>query len=131
MKAIFQTVFNDQEGNCLQAAIASVLEVPLDTVPHFALEPEHTWWQSMNSWMQARHGLAVICVVDGWDAPKVYHLITGLSPRGVEHATVGYAGEIVHDPHPRSDVQPLQRQFRKWWFFVPVDPARSKVALLS
>jgi hypothetical protein len=114
-----------------QASLASILELPLDAVPHFALEPDATWWQSLNTWMQARHGLAVICVVDGWEAPKVYHLITGLSPSGVEHATVGCGGIIVHDPHPRAEGRELRPQFRKWWFFVAVDPARSKVAPLS
>ena len=35
MKPVYQTIFGKENGNCLQAVVASVLELPLDEVPHF------------------------------------------------------------------------------------------------
>jgi len=35
MKKIYQTIFKKGNGNCLQAAAASLLEIDLELVPHF------------------------------------------------------------------------------------------------
>jgi hypothetical protein len=40
-----------------------------------------------------------------WPYPVASHYVGGgESPRGVEHAVVMFAGEIVHDPHPAQDM---------------------------
>ena len=35
MKKVYQTIISIENGNCMQAALASLLELPLNKVPHF------------------------------------------------------------------------------------------------
>lgn len=142
MKPVFQTntgrgpKFNEECGNCLQAALASVLELPLDTVPHFVeqahvLDPdsETKWAELMNAWLIREFGLCVVYVqyVDndprnnGWK-PAGYHLLSGTSPRGSMHETVGYQGALIHDPHPAGGGVSGDLMVG---LFVRVDPARN------
>lgn len=46
MIKIYQTIIDKGHGNCMQAAIASLFEVPLETVPHF-LEHGENWFSIM------------------------------------------------------------------------------------
>jgi len=139
---IFQTelgrgpAFDEPHGNCLQAAIASLLELPMAQVPHAVLLADDVWWESLQAWSRRTIGMDLVafpaCDLTRW-TPESYHLITGKSPRGVEHATVGLRGRVVHDPHPSSrefagevallDMR-LQTDGRLWWFFIPINPAR-------
>ena len=34
------------------------------------------------------------------EVPPVYHLMSGLSPRGFGHRCVGFGGQVLWDPHP-------------------------------
>ncbi|MFJ8006092.1 hypothetical protein [Streptomyces fagopyri] len=99
MRPVSQTILHDdpagRPGNCLQAAIASLLELPLDEVPHFILHED---------WLER---LAEFCLAHGYqpimrnpDAPVAYGMAWGLSERGVRHAVVWIDGEIAWDPHP-------------------------------
>jgi hypothetical protein len=83
------------QGNCLQAAVASLLDLPLDEVPHFA---EHEDWLERLCDFGAEHGFKVIY------RPPATEGVTGLafgpSARGVKHAVVWVNGEMAWDPHP-------------------------------
>ncbi len=86
-------------GNCLQACVASIFDLPLDQVPHFVAQ--QNWWGSLEAWLGER-GLVPIWVPRGdvfpWNA---HYLATGNSPRGpFKHVVVERNGEMVHDPHP-------------------------------
>jgi hypothetical protein len=83
-------------GNCMQAAVASVLGFPLDAVPHFG---QFMWWpQALELWLR---GLGFTLKGDRTDTiPDRLCVVGGQSPRGVKHMVVGYSGEIVWDPHP-------------------------------
>ncbi|MHA6764706.1 hypothetical protein [Streptacidiphilus sp. PAMC 29251] len=82
-------------GNCLQAAVASLLDLDLDDVPHFA---EHDdWLNRMVDWANAR----------GWKVQQrppaaivPIGIAYGPSVRGVTHAVVFSFGDQVWDPHP-------------------------------
>lgn len=85
-------------GNCVQAAVACLLDMDLDDVPHFAriggwLEWLCTW-AALNGWLVLRHN-------PGYQARMA--IASGPSPRGVQHAVVMLDGEIVWDPHPSRD----------------------------
>ncbi len=99
MKPVMQTRFGD-EGNCLQAAIASLMELPLDGVPDFV---ERDWWGTLQRWLHPM-GLYPIIVRagSGGRVPSSvgYYLISGKSPRGWDHMVVAKEGEVAHDPHP-------------------------------
>lgn len=92
-------------GNCTQACLASILAMPLEAVPHFALLGVHHYMSLMLLWLQSV-GYEAGMDKDDFDSeglkPMQLHLIGGIGPRGVAHAVVGATdtGEMVHDPHP-------------------------------
>jgi hypothetical protein len=79
-------------GNCLQAAVASLLDLDLGGVPHFA---EHDDWLERLVEFGAARGYRVVY------RPRPVEF--GRSPRDVPHAVVVIDGEIVWDPHPSRD----------------------------
>ena len=121
MIPVYQTDFGCGRGNCLQACIASILELPLEDVPHFSLEEE--WREARDNFLK-QFDLYMI-EVDAEACRKIghhlygYHIIAGPAPGqpydGLWHAVVGYNGEIVHDPHPKS--RGLEKEVQ-WDIFV-------------
>ena len=83
-------------GNCLQAAVATVLDMPLEAVPHFS---QFLWWPHAMSLWAAGHGLKV-CGERTSVIPDRLCVVGGKSPRGVMHSVVGEHGAIAWDPHP-------------------------------
>lgn len=80
-------------GNCLQAAVATLLRLPLEAVPNF-LQTED-WWLSLDRFA-ARHGYVML---PGGTSEPIFGLAFGPSPRGIQHAVVHRDG-AVWDPHP-------------------------------
>lgn len=100
-------------GNCLQAAVASLLELEVDEVPHFAVYVD--WFAAMRRWARERGGdftyfsLPPDEYADAWETVVAWGrehgthvLLSGHSPRGpFLHVVVGNVDlEVVHDPHP-------------------------------
>lgn len=107
MKPVFQTLPNPEGvGNCLQACIASILELSLEQVPHFALwydSPD--WHEKMNDWLMQTAGIYAITVAANsmyLEKTYGYALLNGLSERGVMHSVVMKDGVMVHDPYPNG-----------------------------
>jgi len=130
MTPVFQTDRTATSGNCLQASLASVLEVPIETVPHFSRdESDETFYDAVRCWLIREHGLTFMCFPDSFwsEHQPVYHLISGKTPCGTEHVVVARDGAVVHDPagHPPERVKALLAE-RTYWFFIAVDPSRSK-----
>jgi hypothetical protein len=104
MTPVTQTILHDPDsgtvGNCMQAAIATLLDLPLDDVPHFA---EHDDWDiRLGVWCHDR-GL-LWCKFGVQTLPEwVPCLLTGKSPRGIAHVVVGRGLSTVWDPHPSRD----------------------------
>lgn len=123
MKPVDQTLFHGepgQIGNCMQAAVASLLELDLDDVPHFAAI-EHGWWEAFLEFCAARGFAVVIC--DPAPSSELLGLAGGPSPRGVLHMVVARGDEVVHDPHPsRAGLEAI----RETWYLVPFDPAAAR-----
>ena len=86
-----------RQGNCLQAAVASLLDLPLDDVPHF-LEQGENWFGAVQ-----RFAWSIDYDVRYWSAehePPEFGLALGMSVRGVDHCVVVIDGEHAWDPHP-------------------------------
>lgn len=120
------TLDTDIPGNCTQAAIASLLGLPLDAVPHFLLF-KGVWDSALTAWLSTRGlTLRVWTTSDAWAegwrqlgvevapleaAPaEGLLLLSGPSPRGdFLHLVVGERSRtfdgwaLVWDPHPDSD----------------------------
>ena len=101
-------------GNCLQAAVASLLDLDVDAVPHFAVYVN--WFGAMRRWARTRdadftyfpipvpdqYAEAWAWYQDWGREHQAYVLLSGPSPRGpFWHVVVGNVDlETVHDPHP-------------------------------
>ena len=120
MKPVFQDVFGKPRGNCRDACICSLLEIPLSDFPVGWVgdgtgwrEPEGCdWIARLNEvlrpwrvrWVQVPEATMA------WSSPGTLAILSGPSPRSepgqeMSHAVVGrYVRggdwEIVHDPHP-------------------------------
>lgn len=104
-------------GNCVQASLASLLDLQLEQVPHFALFGNR-WGGALVFWMAERGKRLHVfsdstADVEYWEywgvpvhplnyAPNAQMMIaTGPSHTGPwSHVVVWKAGELVHDPHP-------------------------------
>jgi len=100
VKPVHQTILGAPHGNCMQAAVASILELSLDEVPNFATYGD-MWVEALDEFLAA-YGLQSVRIDiadDGW-TPAGWHLIDGPSPRGpFWHTLVAYQGKPVHDPY--------------------------------
>ncbi len=89
-------------GNCLAAAIASVLELPLWMVPPFdQMFGRDDWSIRINQWLNKM--LKLKRVRTEGHHPELlpeFYMASGLSARGVLHAVIFRDGVMVHDPHP-------------------------------
>jgi hypothetical protein len=98
-------------GDCLRCCVASILDLPAASVPHFAGLPDPTvnWTGRLQNFLSAR-GQYYIEVTDipycwrrKWIRPLV--IAGGASPRGKwGHCVVGELSRegyrMIHDPHP-------------------------------
>lgn len=118
MKPVDQTRFGKPHGNCMQACIASILEVPLSEVPDPPVpEVETEWFEEYCERLAAIRVQLVTITFEGaqWNVPHgLYCILSGPGPRfhtdgtSIEHAVVGVSRregnvlhfDIVHDPHP-------------------------------
>lgn len=118
MRPVMQTVFptddNSLRGNCFAACLASVLELPLEDVPHVM---EHVdWRERTNAWLATRGLGAVEVNLTTEEAalyplpPGMWVLVAGHTTRHPErlHSVVartlsgGCTWEYMHDPHPEG-----------------------------
>lgn len=99
MREVTQSILHGdpsgRPGNCLQAAVASLLELDLDGVPHFI---------EYDDWLER---LRDFCLAHGYRPllrPPSAHVALGMawgpSERGVRHAVVWIDGMLAWDPHP-------------------------------
>lgn len=93
-------------GDCVSAAVASLLDREPHQVPHFIAASDidsRVWWYALkgwaatNGWTVTRRGL--LPRQENVPLPT-FGLACGPSERGVSHAVVAIDGQIVWDPHP-------------------------------
>lgn len=130
-----QTKFRDdatgERGNCVSAVVASLLHLPIESVPMF-VSPD--WRRELNEFLRP-YGLAFLAldqedparlrVVHGIEG--LYHASFGTSPRNanVRHACVGVDGDVAFDPHPdRSGLDPAHKIDDYPGVFVVLEPWR-------
>jgi hypothetical protein len=96
---------NGQHGDCLSAVLASLLHLPIESIPVFS--NEDTWVKELNTWLYP-FGLAYFLLDNLAEALEVYgihglwHDVSGNTTRStdVEHACVAHDGVMMFDPHP-------------------------------
>jgi hypothetical protein len=102
---VTQTLFAGETegvyGNCLQAAVASYFDLPLDAVPHFNTF-EHAWMDALQWWCYGKFRMSEE-YRGVTEIPQERCILLGRSNRGYGHAVVAEGGQIVWDPHPSRD----------------------------
>lgn len=130
MKPVDQTQFFDKDkgtnGNCQQAALASLLELPLDDVPNFMEQHKACkghFWELFFDFVRSKgfEPYERYATKDGAPTFRGYYLAYGPSSRGVSHAVVYKDGQLAHDPHPSRDGI---KAVETICLLVPLDPAR-------
>lgn len=111
-------VIQEGRSDCFRACVASILELPLATVPD---ADGADWLDGYNTWLAAR-GLALVVVPpSGGVIPQGYAIgVANAGSPDRDHAVVLHDGKIVHDPSP------LVRPLGTWaWgaVFAALDPA--------
>ncbi|ARV77204.1 hypothetical protein FDI21_gp033 [Pseudomonas phage Noxifer] len=117
-----QTVMHEPEqgryGNCMQACVASLLNLPLADVPHFHEDgcDVETFWERVEDWLADRHYL-----LRYGHPEKTLCIASGKTVRGTNHCVIMRDAELIHDPHP-SRVGIIRETNRM--YLLPNDPVQ-------
>lgn len=109
-----KTVTNDGHGNCLNACVASILELKLNEASNILPNTGGDWHQAWNDFLAEKgYRFATFFSVDDDDdsPPKGYSIATVYTDRiypdthpkagkQIAHAVVMFDGVLVHDPYP-------------------------------
>lgn len=114
---------DNPRANCLMAAVASILEVPIASLPDVTALAERgvPWYEALRRALEP-HGLVPVFYDQNSEqfppiAPAGYHIAMGISPRHEQrHAVVALDGVVVFDPHPtRGGI----REITDWAILMP------------
>ena len=115
-----------EQGNCLQACLASLFDLTLDEAFDCFQHTEGAWFLHFERWLADRNLACAIVPYDekltGWI--QGYHLIVTMSPRleGEHHMVVGHNGSVCFDPHPDAE-RDGPGQVKAFWLLTVRDPA--------
>lgn len=113
MRAVKQSLRHSPEtgvyGDCHRAALASVLELDLQQVPHFAASGPDGMHERVRDWLISRGLIDLSIPIGGGNladclqmlathVPSIPVLFGGTSRNGCGHTVVVMNGQIVHDP---------------------------------
>ncbi len=117
-----QTILHDPEkknyGNCMQACVASLLNIPLNDVPHFHHDgcDAVTFWDRVESFVE---GLGF--VINWGHQYDCLSIASGPTIRGTNHCVVVKEDKVIHDPHPsKAGLKETTHHFS----LIPVDPGK-------
>ena len=83
----------------MQACVASLLELPLEDVPHFPINGQFLALERYLKQFDIRPVGLPIGTIHPYN---VYYISTGVSDRGLRHAVICKDGLMIHDPHPNG-----------------------------
>jgi len=110
MTPVKQTIESNKQlkikGNCLQACVASLLDLPLEQVPHFVSFSDDEWVNIFLDFIYAKgyicEGYAPFSEINNESLKSGvddFFIVTGQSPRGIKHAVIYKKDQMFHDPH--------------------------------
>lgn len=136
MKKVYQTDLSPTTGNCFQACVASILELNLESIPHFmdeyTEENKHGWWHNFNEWLQSNLNMVSINenLTDEHRETWLKFLkdincytLAGIEcDNGLHHAVVLKGDKIVHNPWPSYEGN-FDEKIIDVQFLIPMNPA--------
>ena len=116
MIKVYQTIVSIGTGNCMQATVASLLELPLDDVPHFLLSKNlgsygmlKFFWEwgfepcYINRGKYNTEFMRRIAKFDGGVDGYFYAVVKSQTFENVSHAVIVDENlNVVHDPNPNQ-----------------------------
>lgn len=90
-------------GDCVRAAVASLLDLDPAQVPHFTCQDDTRVWPLALAAFATQHGWQISRRAYDGEALPEFGLAIGPSPRGISHAVVIRDGQIAWDPHPSRE----------------------------
>lgn len=131
MKPVDQKVIDPGYGDCMRAALASLLEYDIEHVPNFILLPRSIWkevfyiWLTCQGWKFTGKGYLSKNKINKNDSFNGYFLAVVPSKTydgKVDHAVViNKSGIVIHDPNPNKLYQNeniIQSNSLKYWYMV-------------
>ena len=113
MNKVYQTIVDKGHGNCMQAAVASLLDLDLDEVPNF-IEHGNEWYNIFDSFI-IKYGyepnyiqddtqtLLRVANFDNGVNGYFYGVVNSQTFEGITHAViVDRYLNIIHDPNPNG-----------------------------
>ncbi len=104
MIPIDQIIFDPKYGDCMRACVASILEVPIESIPNFMEDGPDRFEKAIRDWTKEQDFLLVDTICEKAVEsvfPDCYMIAMGKSPNiDGNHAVVYYNGKMVHDPSP-------------------------------
>jgi hypothetical protein len=149
MKPIYQNVTSPSKGDCTAACIASILEVPLESIPNFNLPDGSHYYINLRKWVEnsgvafveyffrktisldnlpydvnihpvSCHGAYCLLSVPSQKYKNGWHHVVGRMFYETEDYLSGRAGiEIIHDPNINNKPYKKDVEVRSITFLVP------------
>lgn len=100
MTPVKQTHFGGPDtnpvGNCMQAAVASLLDLELSDVPHFVQgsSGHAESWQRLEDWLATRE----LVIRESFVDEPGFALVKGPTHSGIHHYVIYRDGQLAHDP---------------------------------
>lgn len=107
-----------QNGNCMTAALASLLEMDLPDIPAFENMEDDVWFDAVVDWLNDL-GFQLL----QWNekvALKGYYIANGITSRGFAHSVVYKGEKMAHDPHYLREGL---KEIESVWALLPHNPA--------
>jgi hypothetical protein len=109
MIPVKQTIHDGVNGNCFAACIASICEVPLDTIPHCIAADD--WWEQYQAWAEERgmeltnwhrDDAPIIEYIECLDGVYYMAAVPSLNIEDSTHSVVMFGKSMVHDPSAKA-----------------------------
>ena len=103
MKPVIQNDITFETGDCFGACVASILELPRESIPNFHTSSPRDFDKNVAEWCKDQGFVLLdITLQDQSLVDSCYVVANGISPRNKDfhHSVVWFNGEIAHDPHP-------------------------------
>jgi hypothetical protein len=127
MNKIWQTRVFPEKGNCFSACVASILELPIESVPDFDndIKDDDSWLEKWQIWLRER-GLQFLCLKHNveYEPYTMGYAIVSKSNAGYSdngHAFIVYEGKPFFDP--KTGKSNLLDTWDYWYILIPLNPA--------
>lgn len=98
MKIYKQKICNTKQGDCLRACIATILQIPIETLPNFHSKRHFLDWIKLLSKLGIEIRYSKSCWIEGYWIASV----PSKNFKGIMHSIVMKGQEVFFDPSPKK-----------------------------